>query len=325
MTENLPTFTELVKTELQKFDEVVPKIEEIKSQFLPLTIQSIDDKVGYEQVGKALRFVVSKRTAIENKRKELKADSLAFGKAVDTRAKQITELLLPVEEHLRLEKEKIDNAVAEIERQKEVEKQNFINARHEQLIKAGMIFTSGVYYWHSRFDNTLSETLLAINLETLPEFEFNAIVIRVDKLNKEQNLKIAAEQKIREAEIEESKKLKEISEERWKQSMYISLQTLGCKISDMTGFVFYGDKSVINVWELNGINTIEDWETKLAEVKKRIAEIDKEKEEKNSTMSDKEKVTEYAKKLLEIETPELKSQKWNQEFKKLHLYIQSFI
>jgi hypothetical protein len=34
----VPTFDELVKTELTKFDAVVPKIEELKAQFLPLTI-----------------------------------------------------------------------------------------------------------------------------------------------------------------------------------------------------------------------------------------------------------------------------------------------
>ena len=61
----VPTFDELVKTELTKFDVVVPKIEELKAQCLPLTINGLEDVEGYKAVSDALKFVVKKRTSIE--------------------------------------------------------------------------------------------------------------------------------------------------------------------------------------------------------------------------------------------------------------------
>jgi len=44
----VPTFEQIVTTELTKFDAVTPKIEELSAQFLPLRIASIEDKEGYE-------------------------------------------------------------------------------------------------------------------------------------------------------------------------------------------------------------------------------------------------------------------------------------
>ena len=133
-----PTFDELVKTELTKFDAVVPKIEELKAQFLPLTIIDLNDTEGYKEVADALKFIVKRRTSIEEKRKELKADSLAYGKAVDARAREITQMLSPIEEHLREQKEKVDNELIRIENEKEAEKQLFIQNRHKSLLDVGM-------------------------------------------------------------------------------------------------------------------------------------------------------------------------------------------
>ena len=136
--QQLPTFDETIKKELKKFDEVVPAIEELKKEFLPLKIASIEDKEGYNLVSKSLRFVIGKRTAIEDKRKELKADSLAFGRAVDAKAKEITEMLSPIEEHLKSEKAKIDAEIEAIKRKVEELKLQKIKDRHNLLISLGM-------------------------------------------------------------------------------------------------------------------------------------------------------------------------------------------
>jgi hypothetical protein len=71
-----PTFDELIKTELQKYDEIVPKVQELKDLFMNLEITSIEDKDGYSKVKEGLKFMIAKRNEIEGKRKELKSDSL---------------------------------------------------------------------------------------------------------------------------------------------------------------------------------------------------------------------------------------------------------
>ena len=135
ITENIPSsFDQLIQRELVKFDIVVPAVNELAKEFLPLKIQSVEDKEGYSEVTKALRFIVSKRTAVEDKRKELKADSLAYGRAVDARAKEITALLEPIESHLKDEKNRIDTVIERLKAEEEEKKQAFINNRISILI-----------------------------------------------------------------------------------------------------------------------------------------------------------------------------------------------
>jgi hypothetical protein len=93
----IPTFEVLISNELKKFDSVIPAIDEYKAKFLPLKINGIEDEEGYKVVADGLKIIVGRRVAVENKRKELKADSLSFGRAVDARAKEITEMLSPIE------------------------------------------------------------------------------------------------------------------------------------------------------------------------------------------------------------------------------------
>jgi len=190
----IPTFETLVKNELQKFDSVVPAIEELKEQFLPLHINSIEDKKGYKTVAEGLSYIVSKRTAIEKKRKELKADSLEFGRRVDGRAKEITDMLSPIETHLKSEKEVIDNQLAEIELRKEAEKQMIISARHNILVQERMSLVGNEYQWNSRLQQA-PIVLPAINLETLSNEMFTEYVNNVRNINVNEDEEIQEKQK----------------------------------------------------------------------------------------------------------------------------------
>jgi hypothetical protein len=192
----VPTFEELVKTELTKFDVVVPKIEELKAQCLPLTINGLDDVDGYKAVSDALKFVVKKRTSIEEKRKELKADSLAYGKAVDARAKEITLMLSPIEQHLREQKEQVDAELLRIEEAKEAEKQKVMEARHKSLLDVGMQLIGNQYVNENYGDYS---SFPAINLETLSDddfFEHLAILTKLYTI--EEKKRIDEENKIAE-------------------------------------------------------------------------------------------------------------------------------
>jgi len=205
----LPTFEVLISNELKKFDSVIPAIDEYKAKFLPLKINGIEDEEGYKVVADGLKIIVGRRVAVENKRKELKADSLAFGRAVDARAKEITEMLSPIELHLKKAKEVIDLELAEIEEKKKQATQAEISRKHFALIDCGMHLVGNEYTWRSKVNNT-EETLVAVNLELMSDDDFNTYISTIEELNK-QDKNILEEQ---ERKAEQERKELELEQER---------------------------------------------------------------------------------------------------------------
>jgi hypothetical protein len=342
----VPTFEQIVTTELTKFDAVTPKIEELSAQFLPLRIANIEDKEGYEEVKKALKVMIGTRTAVEDKRKELKADSLAFGRAVDSRAKEITAMLFPIEYHLSSEKEKIDNEIEAIAEKAEYERQQVIAKKHNALIAAGMNLVGNEYRFHTA--HTL-ETLPAINLETLSDDAFDDYVLMIDNLHNAEIERIKNEDKQREAEskrlTEEAEKLaaqkaeienemKALTQERL-DARIVVLESLGLIVSQISPFIFYKSTSLVTTDELRSLS-VSDWAVKLASIKQAIIDIDKsiaEQEEfakkeaeikvkaelldaqnaemeRVSNLDDKHKYLDYISKINAIPKPELKTAKW---------------
>ena len=346
----VPTFEELVSTELTKFDELVPKIEELKSQFLPLKIESLHDEEGYKEVAKALKYMVSKRTAIEEKRKELKADSLAYGRAVDARAKEITNMLQPIEYHLKSQKEEIDIQLEEIKKQEEEAKQESLKHRHNLLIEVGMNLI-GNEYVNNDYENY--SCIPAINLELWDDEEFVGTLAKIKvyyELNetrkKIEEEKLAKEKARIEQEQEEFKKEQQAMMEEKMQMRLEALINIGCIPSQITDFVFYKNVSIISIIEL-GYFTVSEWATKLAQIKDRISSIDvdeknqleaqikarideenrikEEEKEKIQNMSEKEKLSYYAKQLLSVEKPQMATQKWANELKKIVSNISFYV
>lgn len=344
-----PTFDELVKTELTKFDAVIPKIEELKAQFLPLTIVDLYDTEGYKEVAEALKFIVKRRTSIEEKRKELKADSLAYGKAVDARAREITQMLSPIEEHLREQKENIDNELIRIENEKEAEKQLVIQNRHKSLLDVGMQLIGNEYVNYNYPEYSSFPT---INLETLSDEDFDShIAILKNLYNLEEFKRIGEEKRIAEEKAkfeEEQIKLKAEQEAIYQEKLDMRLEVLtnlGCAVSGITDFVFYKSISVVTTNEIK-LMTIQEWSSKLSEIKERIAKFEqnivdealeverlhKQKEEEEvkaklqmiANMKEKEKIAYYATQLLKVERPEMTTQKWNNELKKIITFISSY-
>jgi hypothetical protein len=346
----VPTFDELVKTELTKFDAVIPKIEELKAQFLPLTIIDFNDTDGYKAVAEALKFVVKRRTSIEDKRKELKADSLAYGKAVDARAREITQMLSPIEEHLREQKEKVDNELIRIETEKETEKQLVIQNRHKSLLDVGMQLIGNEYI---NYNYPEYSSFPVINLETLSEEDFDSHIAILKNLhNLEEFKRIGEEKRIAEEKAkfeEEQAKLKEEQEAVYQEKLQMRLEVLtnlGCSVSNITDFIFYKSISVVTTNEIK-LMTIQEWSSKLAEIKERIAKFEqnivdealeierlqKQKEDEEvkaklamiANMKEKEKIAYYATQLLKVERPEMNTLKWNNELKKMITFISNYI
>lgn len=198
---SLPNFNELVEKELKKYDPITPAIEELKKEYLPLKISSLEQVEVFENVKKALRFVNSKISAIEDKRKELKADSLEYGRRVDAKAKEITALITPIKEHLAAQKAKYDELKAEQDRLEEEKKNKQKRERHDALISAGMNLVGIEYIWQSKIDANQELSLVAVNLETMNDASFNAFVKEVQDTITNEKAKLA--------EIEEQKRLED--------------------------------------------------------------------------------------------------------------------
>ena len=65
-----------------------------------MTIAGIEDKEGYRRVQEGRLLLKKVRTGIEQRRKELKAGALEYGRKVDAVAKELTALIEPTEEKL---------------------------------------------------------------------------------------------------------------------------------------------------------------------------------------------------------------------------------
>lgn len=137
-----------IGVELKKYNVTDASIAELSERCLALKVSGIDDKEGYEVVKTARIGVKNRRVEVEKKRKELKADSVAFGKAVDGEAKRIFALIAPIEDHLiaqekivedekdRVKEEKAEKERKEgEERQKEFEEANRVEEERLEKVR----------------------------------------------------------------------------------------------------------------------------------------------------------------------------------------------
>lgn len=111
-------------------------IAKMKEKYKGLKITDLKDTKGYEEVRLAIADVRTRRTAVEDKRVELKKDALEFGRKVDKEAKRITALLLKIEDPLKAEKKRIDDEADRIKEEKarkEQERVDGIRARITQM------------------------------------------------------------------------------------------------------------------------------------------------------------------------------------------------
>lgn len=134
-----------IASEVAKFSFRDAKIQELKEQYGALAIKGVEDKEGYEAVRVALGIVKGARTGFENKRKDLKADYLKIGAAIDAEAKRLTLLIKPLEDKLQSEKDRIDEEKERAKKQKELEEQQKLNTRINELIASGMKFDGSMY------------------------------------------------------------------------------------------------------------------------------------------------------------------------------------
>lgn len=99
-----------------QYETTEAQIAELGRSFVGVTF---DTPESYKNGVKHLAQVRGLRTAVEKRRKDLKADSLAFGKRVDAAAHHLTSLLEAIETPLLTAKKAVDDAEEIAKREKE--------------------------------------------------------------------------------------------------------------------------------------------------------------------------------------------------------------
>jgi len=125
---------EQIGTQLQKFNIRDEAIAILSTAYMPLSVDGLDDKVGLAKVHEARMDIKRRRVDVEKVRKELKEDSLQFGRAVDAEAKRIVALLEPIETHLQNEEDKIANIKAAIEAEKQAQEAARLKAIEDERL-----------------------------------------------------------------------------------------------------------------------------------------------------------------------------------------------
>ena len=97
-----------IVTELAKINVTETVLAKFKSEYLPLKIEGVEDKEGYEVVKNALK--ITSKTRIETVKlcKRIREDAIAFQKECVAKEKSIVSQIEPVESHLNSEINRID-------------------------------------------------------------------------------------------------------------------------------------------------------------------------------------------------------------------------
>ena len=129
----------MTEKQIVKYDITEAAISEMESRFMGLAITNIEDKEQFQVVHDARMVVKNHRVAVEKKRKELKADALAWGKKVDTEAKRIFGMLEPIESHLMAEENKVIEAEKRIKEEEDRIEREIIQGRVNSLQMYGAV------------------------------------------------------------------------------------------------------------------------------------------------------------------------------------------
>lgn len=139
------TLDDQIKQEVAKFNLADAAIAKLKEVYGPLTIAGPDDKDGYKAVKAAWQEVRGYRTGVEKKKKEIKADYIAIGRAIDKEETRLTELLTPLEDELYGKWKAIDDLKEQERLRKEQEENDRLMKRLSELLDLGMRLEDGFY------------------------------------------------------------------------------------------------------------------------------------------------------------------------------------
>jgi len=290
--------------------ELTAKIEAWKEQFGGLKIVDEADKAGYLAVQTAIQQLRTTRGLVEAKRKELKKDPIELGKLIDGTAKEIIDAILPLEEQLKAEKERIDAIAEERKRQKLMEIEKKFNERVAILTAKGMTFMGMGYKL-----NLL--TLGTLEIKAMSDKEWSEFVVKLDAEWSEEQQRVLTAQK------EEVERQARLEKEKQEQERVRAIILLGFEESKSEGEgIIYTRKLISNKHESEGGQLITAFELAsfsddaldlfLSKTKSDLAAVQVEIKEANKRIQDEQKRQEQEKARLEEEGKKQAQDKRNQ-------------
>lgn len=193
----METKPELIKGIEPAYSQIVSfdAINKMKAEYLTLKVKGLEDKEGLIKVHDARIAVRDYRIAVEKLRKDLKADSLEYGRQVDAIAKKFTLELEPIEAYLAKEEEVVEAEKTRIKEEKKRAEAEVLNKRIQELAKYGA--AADVNHLSALSDELFN------NLLTNHRIEWEAAIAKKEaeaKAQKEESEKLALEKKAFEAE-----------------------------------------------------------------------------------------------------------------------------
>lgn len=207
--------TEMITTELQKFNLPDAAIAEYKEKYMPLTIKDLDDKEGYQAVKLARLFIKAKRVEVKKTGENLRADAVAFQKAVIGEEKRLTDLLKPIEDHLESQEDFYEKEKERIKQEKIRAEQEKVNKRTAVLIENGLAFNGTSF--------SIGEISISTeDLKTLNEIEFANFISKAELIHAEieagkaeaERARLAEAERIKEEQEAEKLRLAEVKKEQ---------------------------------------------------------------------------------------------------------------
>ena len=289
-----------ITKELQKFNVTDAAIQELSTRYMPLVVDGIADKKGFDAVHEARMDIVKRRTAVEKTRKELKADSLEYGRRVDAEAKRITGMLVPIEEHLQSQEDIINNEKARIKAEAEAKEAARIQKRVDLICSYGPNFNGTEYIVYGLM-------IPVAIVKTATDEDFDSFIDKVQYAKILEEDRIAA---IEAARQEEENRLAKIAAEQ--EAERLRLEAIQ-KEQEAAAEKIQADKDAIEKEkqrlideEALRLKKIED-DKKAAEAeKKRLEELDRVAEEaaEKARIEEQEKIAQRIKERAEAELRE---------------------
>ncbi len=162
-------------------------LEQMKATYGALVVHNIEDMAGYKVVAEGISKLRSIRTGIEKRRKELTEPALEFQRKLKAVADEIIAEIVPLEERLKSEKARIDDA-KEVSRRAEFQRRvTLLSENAWQLV--GGFYVCGALQIHPDQIVTMDEQQL--------EFYVNEGQKEIQRQKAEADRKAAEEERLR--------------------------------------------------------------------------------------------------------------------------------
>jgi septal ring factor EnvC (AmiA/AmiB activator) len=173
-----------------KFNVTNAEIERLKAEYLPLTINGLEDKEGLKRVYEARQEVKRTRVALTKYAKEMREDAQAWAKKVISEEKRVVGELETIEAHLQAEEDKIEAEKDRIRKEAEDRENARMQERLDALAQFG--FAADYAQLKALDDDSFKKLLVQAEAQWQQEQERKAEEERLAQLERD---RIEAERK----------------------------------------------------------------------------------------------------------------------------------